>query len=79
MSVPPKAPWLLPCSKERTSQGTFASNEADAPKQVEIFEVLDQTANVKVTAWWGVDYLLMGKFDGKWMITHVLWQSPPKK
>ena len=52
---------------------------ADAPKQVEIFEVLDQTANVKITAWWGVDYLLMGKFDGKWMITHVLWQSAPKK
>ena len=52
---------------------------ANAPKEVEIFEVLDQTANVKVTAWWGIDYLLMGKFDGKWMVTHVLWQSPPRK
>src|SRR5687768_4829580 len=50
-----------------------------APKQIDIFEVLDQTANVKVTAWWGVDYLLMAKFDGKWMVTHVLWQSPPLK
>jgi len=50
---------------------------AGAPKEVRVLEVLDQIANVKVTAWWGVDYLLMGKEDGKWMITHVLWQSPP--
>ncbi len=50
----------------------------NAPKEVEIFEVLDQTASAKVTAWWGIDYLLMGKFDGRWMITHVLWQSPPR-
>ncbi|MDF1504510.1 nuclear transport factor 2 family protein [Roseisolibacter sp. H3M3-2] len=47
------------------------------PKKVEVMDVLDQTAATKVTAWWGTDYLLMGKFDGKWMITHVLWQSPP--
>jgi len=50
---------------------------ANAPKGVQIFEVLDQTANVKITAWWGVDYLLLGKYDGRWMISHVLWQSPP--
>ena len=51
----------------------------DAPKDVVIYEVLDQIASAKVTAYWGVDYLLMGKYDGKWMITHVLWQTPPKK
>ncbi len=50
---------------------------AGAPKGVKVLVVLDQIANVKVTAWWGVDYLLMGKEDGRWMITHVLWQSPP--
>ena len=49
------------------------------PKQIELLDVLDQTAATKVTAWWGTDYLLMGKFDGRWMITHVLWQSPPPK
>jgi hypothetical protein len=52
---------------------------ANAPKEVQIFEVLDQTASAKVTAWWGIDYLLLGKYDGKWMISHVLWQSPPAK
>jgi hypothetical protein len=50
---------------------------AGAPKEVRVLEVLDQIANIRVTAWWGVDYLLMGKEDGKWMISHVLWQSPP--
>jgi hypothetical protein len=49
------------------------------PKKIELLDVLDQTAAAKVTAWWGTDYLLMGKFDNRWMITHVLWQSPPPK
>lgn len=46
------------------------------PKEVEIYEVLDQTASAKVTAWWGTDYLLLGKVDGRWQISHVLWQGP---
>ncbi|MEZ4700475.1 MAG: nuclear transport factor 2 family protein [Rhodothermales bacterium] len=50
----------------------------DAPKEVTIYEVQDQTASAKVVAWWGTDYLLLGKYDGKWMIVHVLWQSPPR-
>lgn len=49
----------------------------NAPKEVIIYEVLDQTASAKVVAWWGIDYLLLAKFDGRWMITHVLWQSAP--
>ena len=52
-------------------------NRGVTPKDVRIFEVLDQTASVKVTAWWGIDYLLLGKYDGRWMIAHVMWQSPP--
>lgn len=46
------------------------------PKDVLLLDVLDQTAAVKVTAWWGTDYLFLAKFDGKWMITQVLWQTP---
>jgi hypothetical protein len=52
---------------------------ATSPKEVRIFEVLDQTASAKVIAWWGIDYLLLAKYDGKWMISHVLWQSPPRE
>ena len=51
----------------------------NAPKEVAVFEVQDQTASAKVTAWWGTDYILLGKHDGKWMITQVLWQGPLKK
>jgi len=50
-----------------------------APKEIKIFEVLDQTASAKLTAWWGTDYLLLAKYNGKWMIVQVLWQSVPKK
>ena len=51
---------------------------ASAPKEIVIFDVLDQTASAKLTASWGVDYLLLAKYEGKWMISHVLWQTPPK-
>ncbi|HMG69702.1 MAG TPA: nuclear transport factor 2 family protein [Gemmatimonadaceae bacterium] len=53
--------------------------KASWPKDVVIFEVQDQTASAKVTAWWGTDYLLLGRFEGKWMITDVLWQGPLKR
>ena len=49
------------------------------PKGVALYEVLSHTAAAKVTAWWGTDYLLLGKYDGRWMISHVLWESPPPK
>jgi len=50
----------------------------DAPKEIAIYDVLDQTATVKLTAEWGIDYMHLAKFDGKWMIVNVLWQSHPK-
>ncbi len=51
----------------------------DAPKEIVVFDVLDQTATAKLTAHWGVDYFQLAKYDGKWKIIHVLWQSPPPK
>jgi Putative lumazine-binding len=50
-----------------------------APKGVEVLDVQDQTAAARVTAWWGIDYLQLARYDGRWMILHVLWQSPPPK
>lgn len=50
----------------------------DAPKEVVVYEVSDQTASAKVTASWGIDYLHLAKYDGKWKIINILWQSPPK-
>jgi hypothetical protein len=52
---------------------------AGAPKEITIYDVQDQTASAKLTAWWGTDYLLLAKEHGRWMIIAVLWQSPPRK
>jgi hypothetical protein len=51
----------------------------DAPKEVVIYDVSDQTATAKLTAVWGIDYIHLAKYDGKWKFVNVLWQSPPKK
>ena len=48
-----------------------------AVREIEVLDMLDQTAVVKLTAVWGVDYLQLAKYDGKWMIIHVLWQTHP--
>ncbi|HEV8265604.1 MAG TPA: nuclear transport factor 2 family protein [Gemmatimonadales bacterium] len=52
---------------------------ATAPREVIVGEVNDQTATAKVVAWWGIDYLQLARYDGKWMIVNVMWQSPPVK
>lgn len=44
-----------------------------------MYDVQDQTASAKLTAWWGTDYLLLAKEKGRWMIIAVLWQSPPPR
>ena len=48
-------------------------------KEVAVLDVLDQTAVAKVTANWGIDYMLLAKFEGRWKITQILWQSHPPK
>lgn len=51
----------------------------DAPKEVVIYDVLDQTASAKLTAVWGIDYMHLAKYEGKWMIVNILWQTAPPK
>jgi hypothetical protein len=50
----------------------------DSRKEVVIYDVSDQTAAAKLTAMWGVDYIHLAKFDGRWKITDILWQTRPK-
>lgn len=47
-------------------------------KEVIVYDVLDQTASVRINAYWGSDYMLLAKQNGQWMITHILWQGPRK-
>jgi hypothetical protein len=51
----------------------------DAPRVIEIFDVQDQTASAKLTAQWGTDYFQLAKYEDRWMIVNVLWQSPARK
>ena len=50
-----------------------------APKKVEVLDVLDKIAAVKITAWWGTDYVLLSKRKTGWMIEQVIWQGPLKQ
>ena len=50
-----------------------------SPKKVEILDVMNTIAAAKVTAWWGVDYILLAKQDEKWMIDQVIWEGPLQK
>lgn len=48
----------------------------DDIKKVDVLDVQNCIASAKVTAKWGVDYLLLSKQDGRWMIEQVLWEGP---
>ena len=61
-------------SKNVLAKKNFA--KAEAPKKVEILDVMDQIAAAKVTAWWGVDYILLSKQEDRWIIEQVLWEGP---
>ncbi len=49
----------------------------NSKKEIVVYDVADQTAAAKLTAMWGIDYVHLAKFDGKWKITDILWQTPP--
>ena len=72
-------PWSEFLSYTRGMRARSARTPATAPKDVQLLDVLDQTAAAKVTAFWGTDYLLLGRFGDRWMVSSVLWQSAPRR
>lgn len=71
-----------PLTYEQLVRGSATYNAdghlpADPPKEITIYEVLDKTASVKLVADWGIDFMLLVKLDGQWMIRSVLWQGHP--
>ena len=72
-------PWAEFLSYARGVKEKNRQAPATAPKEVIVFDVQDQTASGKVVAWWGTDYILLGKYDGKWMIRQVMWQTLPPR
>ena len=71
-------PWAEFLAYTRRMRARGTTTPATAPKEIQLLDVLDQTAAAKVTASWGTDYLLVGKYDGRWMVSSVLWQTRPR-
>lgn len=51
----------------------------DSPKKVEVLDIMNFIASAKVTAWWGVDYILLSRNGDNWLIEQVLWEGPLEK
>ena len=67
----------LDYSKNVLAKKNFA--KPDSPKKVEILDIGNTIASAKVSAWWGIDYILLSKQGDHWMIEQVLWEGPPAK
>lgn len=48
-------------------------------RNVEVLDIGNHIASAKVTAAWGIDYVLLSKDDSKWMIEQVIWEGPYQK
>lgn len=68
-------PAFIEHAKTYNKDGQFPP---DAPKEIIIYEILDHTASAKLIAAWGIDYMHLAKYNDRWMIIHVLWQTPPQ-
>lgn len=53
--------------------------KSDAPRKIEVLDIGNSIASAKITAWWGIDYMLLSKRGDKWMIEQVLWEGPLEK
>ena len=51
---------------------------ADALKEVVVLDRFHDIATVRLTASWGVDYMMLARSAGRWKIVQVLYQSNPK-
>jgi hypothetical protein len=52
---------------------------AEQQKDVTILDVIGGAATVKLEMRDWVDYMHVGKMNGKWVIINVLWEMKPKK
>lgn len=55
------------------------SRDENKIRNVEVLDVSNHIASAKVSANWGVDYVLLSKDNNKWMIEQVIWEGPYDK
>lgn len=70
--IPMSFPQMLQYAKNERNR---VNAERAAIRQVQVMDLQDKIAAVKVRAWWGIDYLLLTKMNDKWVVEKVLWQS----
>lgn len=58
---------------ERTRAGKGNVSPKRRRHDIMVFDVFQNAASAKIIAWYGVDYLQLGKWNGRWMIVNVLW------
>ena len=64
---------------EQTRNGGGKNTPPDRQqKDVTILDVFGKAASVKVVASDWIDYMQIGKVDGRWVIINVLWEMKPK-
>ena len=63
------------------TRGGFGKQTAKAEQQkdVTILDLMGNAATVKLEMHDWVDYMHIGKVNGKWVIINVLWEMKPKK
>lgn len=59
--------------------GEREHDPSPGPREVEVLDLRERTALVKLNAAWGIDYMQLCAEDGVWRIRHVLWQSAPNE
>ena len=50
---------------------------SDSAKDVRVLDRFRDIASVRLTASWGVDYMMLARSGGRWKIVQVLYQSNP--
>lgn len=62
----------------RTGSGKSTAKE-EQQKDVSILDVFGTAATVKLEMRDWIDYMHIGKMNGKWVIINVLWETKPRK
>ena len=52
------------------------SRDENTIRKVEVLDISNHIASAKVTAVWGIDYLLLSKDNEQWQIEEVIWEGP---
>ena len=44
---------------------------------IRVLDIYNNAASAKIATWYGVDYLQLAKWNGRWVIVSVLWGKDP--